>query len=497
MAALRPLFIAPSAASPQTRRPCLRNASTPRRPPLPGSQPKPASSPGRVCRMSAAEPRAGALGASPQRVDDGTPAAGNTGAAGSHPGLWQALKTCVGKDLSRISLPVWFNEPLSFLQRTAEDLEYSSLLDSAAACGDPAQRAALVGAFVVSHYSSTTARSSKPFNPLLGETFEMVSPQRGVAFVAEQVSHHPPATALHAQGGSWVYYTTHVIHNRFHGNSLEVWPEGAVHILLEEHGEHFVYEQAHTTVHNIVVGNLWLDNSGDINIKEVNRGQVSVSLRFKRYAYLFGEAKTLGDVVGSVTCNAKADSATGSSAKKATKTLKLKLSGNWTKNLKCDGKELWRVSPRPPEAHTAGHNMTAWGWSLNAPPSSAAPHMLPPTDSRLRPDQRALEDGDLDKATSEKNRVEQKQRASRAAMAQRGESHTPQWFERRRGADGLKVSLAFALRLAAAHAPLAISVHSAIPTRSSIVIFRASLSHPRLLSIFFHRFSLELAGMAL
>jgi len=43
--------------------------------------------------------------------------------------LWSIIKECVGKDLSRICLPVFFNEPLSSLQRIAEDMEYSELLD--------------------------------------------------------------------------------------------------------------------------------------------------------------------------------------------------------------------------------------------------------------------------------------------------------------------------------------------------------------------------------
>lgn len=39
--------------------------------------------------------------------------------------------------------------------------------------------------------------------------------------------------------------------------------------------------------------------------------------------------------------------------------------------------------------------------------------MLPPTDARLRPDQRALENGELKEAASEKHRLEEKQRAAR------------------------------------------------------------------------------------
>ncbi len=40
----------------------------------------------------------------------------------------------MGKDLSRVCLPVYFNEPLSALQRIAEEMEYSELLDQVHAC---------------------------------------------------------------------------------------------------------------------------------------------------------------------------------------------------------------------------------------------------------------------------------------------------------------------------------------------------------------------------
>lgn len=43
--------------------------------------------------------------------------------------LWSIIKSCVGKDLTKVCLPVYFNEPLSALQKSAEDLEYSELLD--------------------------------------------------------------------------------------------------------------------------------------------------------------------------------------------------------------------------------------------------------------------------------------------------------------------------------------------------------------------------------
>lgn len=43
--------------------------------------------------------------------------------------LWSIMKNCIGKDLSKIPMPVNFSEPLSMLQRLTEDYEYADILD--------------------------------------------------------------------------------------------------------------------------------------------------------------------------------------------------------------------------------------------------------------------------------------------------------------------------------------------------------------------------------
>lgn len=59
------------------------------------------------------------------------------------------------------------------LQRLSEDLEYHELLDKAAKCQSSLEQMCYVAAFSVSSYSTTVHRTGKPFNPLLGETFEL------------------------------------------------------------------------------------------------------------------------------------------------------------------------------------------------------------------------------------------------------------------------------------------------------------------------------------
>jgi hypothetical protein len=56
---------------------------------------------------------------------------------------------------------------------------------------------------------------------------------------------------------------------------------------------------------------------------------------------------------------------------------------------------------------------------------------LPPTDSRFRPDMRALENGDSEEASRAKVRVEDRNRALLAARRKKGEAYAPAWFKKR------------------------------------------------------------------
>ena len=70
--------------------------------------------------------------------------------------LWSIIKECVGKDLSRVCLPVFFNEPLSSLQRIAEEMEYSELLDEV--CTRAALPCCSSGSSLLRWVSLTSAR---------------------------------------------------------------------------------------------------------------------------------------------------------------------------------------------------------------------------------------------------------------------------------------------------------------------------------------------------
>lgn len=80
-------------------------------------------------------------------------------------------------------MPVSANEPTSLLQRLSEQLEYSELLDEAVnAPRENGGRLLYIAAFATSSFSNSRVKERsirKPFNPMLGETYELVREDKG------------------------------------------------------------------------------------------------------------------------------------------------------------------------------------------------------------------------------------------------------------------------------------------------------------------------------
>ena len=327
--------------------------------------------------------------------------------------IWKVVKDSIGKELSKMAVPVYFNEPISFLQRFSEDLLYSDLLIAAAKCTDQWQRLALIGCFAVSGYSVTSYRVMKPFNPLLGETFELK--RDGFKLISEQVSHHPPVSALHCDHNLFTFWGSTEVVTSFKGVYLLVHPKGEMHVKLKTTGEEFVWEKPYSSVHNIIFGKMYVDHHGDMTL--LNR-QTQDTCKFsmkKRGWFDSDPNKVEGAVVdssGRVRCV---------------------IDGKWSQALRVTdpetGQELMGWTMRPfQEGFEYNYFFTDYTIQLNIPPE-LFPVPIARTDSRFRPDQRALENGDLQTAVSEKLRVEEKQRKARAELLAKGEFWSPLWFQ--------------------------------------------------------------------
>lgn len=351
--------------------------------------------------------------------------------------LWGVLKNLIGKDMTRMTLPVSFNECTNLLQRSAEDMEYTYLLDKAAAAvSDAGERMAYIAAFAASSYSSTTERVAKPFNPLLGETFEYARPDRGYRMFSEQVSHHPPIGALMAESPRWDFYGASNVKSKFYGRSFDINPLGLWYITLRPNKgddvaeeEVYSFRKVTSSVVGIITGSPVVDNYGDMEIINYTNGY-KCTLKFKARGWrsdgayevrgtVFDKAenpqwivggrwndKIFGKKLASREAELVSNGKAGDLGEKSNRVL------------------LWKVNPRP----KAPFNLTAFAITLNDIPNRLIP-WLASTDTRFRPDQRAMEEGRYDDAADDKHRVEEKQRDARRKREAEGVSYSPLWFE--------------------------------------------------------------------
>ena len=121
-------------------------------------------------------------------------------------------------------MPVFVNEPCSVLQKGAEFITFLALgAHTALNESNSTRRCAYVSALALATFNAAIGRTSKPFNPMLGETYEFVSTK--MRFVSEQVSHHPPCTAFYAQGDNWEVYRVSQSSQRFNGKTISITEE--------------------------------------------------------------------------------------------------------------------------------------------------------------------------------------------------------------------------------------------------------------------------------
>ncbi|CAK7228587.1 hypothetical protein SBRCBS47491_006955 [Sporothrix bragantina] len=361
--------------------------------------------------------------------------------------LWSILKSMVGKDMTKMTLPVTFNEPTSLLYRCGEDMEYVDLLDQAVERSDSIERLIYVAAFAASEYASTIGRVAKPFNPLLGETFEYVRPDKNYRFFIEQVSHHPPVGAAWAESPHWTYYGESAVKSKFYGKSFDINPLGTWFLKLRpKHGgkeDFFTWKKVTSSVIGIITGNPTVDNYGVMEIKNWTTGEIAY-VDFKPRGWTAASAYVIsGKIVD------------------ATGRVRVSLGGRWNSKMyarmtpgyqtavNVDGSGqvtggasgdvvstgqvdpsrvflIWQANERP---KGIPFNLTPFVLTFNDINDQLRP-WIAPTDSRLRPDQRAMEEGEYDFAATEKNRLENEQRSRRRDRETLGEEFVPAWFEK-------------------------------------------------------------------
>ncbi|KAL8932329.1 MAG: hypothetical protein Q9211_006379, partial [Gyalolechia sp. 1 TL-2023] len=342
------------------------------------------------------------------------------------PSLIGFLRKNVGKDFSTISMPVSANEPLSLLQRASEQLEYSQLLDFAAdSSRSNNERLLYVTAFAISTLSYARVKERairKPFNPMLGETFELVREDRGFRLVAEKVCHRPVRMACQAESEKWTFSQAPMPTQRFWGKSAELITEGRVRVVSHSTGDRFTWTPATCFLRNIIAGEKYVEPVGNMTITNETNGEHAI-VTFKSKGMFSGRSE---EVVVQAFDSYGDD-------------LPLGLVGKWTSHLtetehgtpKLELPPLWKTEEVPPDVGKR-YGFTTFAAQLNEI-TALEKGKCAPSDSRLRPDQRLLEENLFEDAEGLKGRLEEAQRKRRREEKE-GE-WTPKWFRKVDGLD--------------------------------------------------------------
>lgn len=195
---------------------------------------------------------------------------------------------------------------------------------------------------------------------------------------------------------------------------MEVIPSGTVYVTLKPVNCHYKWNKITTCVHNLFKGERYVDNYGELIITD--SCNLTCKITFEKAGYWSNKKNEISGVVmnkGEVV---------------------EKIFGRWNESIHCGTPPATRCIWRPgamPENYQDYYGFSRFAIELNELTENDRPH-LPPTDTRLRPDQRLLEQGDVRKAEAVKLELEQAQRDRRRNNEAKGiPEYTPLWFRYR------------------------------------------------------------------
>jgi hypothetical protein len=321
------------------------------------------------------------------------------------PATWKIIKNFVGQDLTKVSMPVIINEPLSALQRNAEFLCCAEAkYREAAQCDDSLRRLILTWVASITGLNSIKKRKKKPFNPMLGETFEMVGEH--YRFLAEKIQHTPiqiSCSLLEGLGYKvWAYDKPNFKFGFGGGRGMiEIGPKGFFDIYYKKYDEHISIQKGPLYAKNIIFGGVYIDLGGQsvvysaktkekVVIDWIEKVSDAENSRLKGTAF-DAQGKARYEIYGSYLDEiSMLNLATG------------------------EREVLWTEPPMMPNAHLQFF-YNPFAVLLNHTTDEMA-GVIAPTDSRFRMDNRLFEQGLHDEADAEKVEIEQQQRRQRKLM---------------------------------------------------------------------------------
>jgi len=313
------------------------------------------------------------------------------------------VKELITNMTKKLPSPVYFNEPISMGQKQCEKFKYMDLLIKAGRENSREKQMCYISAFLIGEIFLNLGRSLKPFNPIIGETYEFFDNEKKFRFYSEQVSHKPQVNAYIAETPEFAYYgdTLNSTSFKIFKGSIELIFKNKSHVHLKKTGDHYIFNPPTVYVKGLMKPPLYNDYSGTTIIQNTKDASYRCELKFIEEGWT---PNSLGNFEGTVF--------------KDYETIAYLLKGNWTK-------EIYMTDPEGNNREDLLKLDDTQEYIKNTIESYVLPEfscklnqitpelekILPKNDSRFRMDMRLLEEKEeTEEAQNYKLRYEQKQR---------------------------------------------------------------------------------------
>ena len=321
-------------------------------------------------------------------------------------------------------LPIQFNEPLNTLQRECERFIFCDLLNKAADEKTPEMKLAYIVAFISAEMSMSIGRVLKPMIPLVGESFEYVDNDLHYRFFGEEVQRLPShISAYIAEGDKWKYWADNrnTSSFRFFAGAYGVDFENKIHVELlnlEKKGDKkfdtFLYNRPSTLLKGIFINKLHYDYNGSVTITSPDYPDFSCTVEY------ISENDEEGIIEGKIT--------------KGEDNTIFNIGGNWKKEIYItDEKEenkkvLFTVKEEEFFKNSVdGYILPSYSCNFNHI-TDKLKEVLPPSDTRFRPDQKEYEIGSTEKSQEIKKTIEEMQVYKQEILEKANKEYQPIYF---------------------------------------------------------------------
>ena len=286
-------------------------------------------------------------------------------------------------------------------QKQCEKFYYLDLLNKAA--NEPKKEIQLcyISAFIIGEIFLNIGRTLKPFNPIIGETYEYFNNNLYLRYYSEQVSHKPPITAYVGETPEFTLYgdTLGDTSFKFFKGGMELSFKNKIHILFKKSGEHYTYIPPKAMAKGLMKPPLYVDYYGDVLIQNINNPSYKCELKFIEEGWT---SDSLGQFEGTVYNN---------------ENIKYLLGGNWKNSIYMtdpegnNKKELLILDKNLNYLNNTSecYYLPEFSYDLNNL-TEELEKSLPLNDSRFKKDMRFLEEGNFEEAQKYKEKYEEKQR---------------------------------------------------------------------------------------